>query len=155
MDIVGDYRKKLEELQTTKNALNSLPAATPELTYLKIVVDQQISDTEKRLGMFTSSGKPYQTCTYCHTWIKQEGIPTSVGELIICDSCKATIRGVINTQQAEDEWGLSKGTIRQDCHPRRGVLQQYIEAGLIFQSGRYWHIHTSVMIAHYGQPKAK
>lgn len=154
MDIVAEYRKKLEDLEKSKRALLSLPNGTPELHYLIMVTDQQIRDAQMRLERFTMGKLSYQ-CSYCSSWIKTEGIPTTVGSLVICEACKSTIKGVINTQQAEDEWGLPKGTIRQDCHPRRGVLKPYIDAGLVFLSGRYWHIHRSTMYAHYGDPKPK
>jgi hypothetical protein len=152
LDLMGDLRKKLEDLEKGRASLRALPDNTPDLLYLRMVVDQEIAEVQRRLDRFSTGKLPYQ-CSYCSGWIKAAGVPTMVGNLVICDSCKLTIRSVMNTHEAENEWGLAKGTIRQDCHPRRGVLQPYIEAGLVFLSGRYWHIHRSVMYAHYGAPK--
>jgi hypothetical protein len=147
MSIIESYKNKIAELKSYEALLSEIKIIHPEKKYLEMLLNSELMEYQRRLEAL-GTGKLSYKCSYCEGYIKEEGHPTMVQGLTICRACKHTIRGVMTTNQAEDEWGLPKGTIKQDCKPF-GPLQQYINAGLVFKSGRYWQIHQTVMTEYY------
>jgi uncharacterized short protein YbdD (DUF466 family) len=147
MSIIESYKNKIVELKQYEEYLNNIKINHPEKKYLEMLLNSELMEYQRRLESL-SSGKLSYRCSFCTGYIKEEGYPTMVHNLTICNSCKATISEVMTTNQAEEEWNLPKGTIKQDCKPHGG-LQQFILAGLVFKSGKYWLIHKTVMKEYY------
>lgn len=58
--------------------------------------------------------------------------------------------GILTSAEAEDKWGLKRGTIRSACS--RGRLQKYIGTE-VKETGKTWLLTENVMYKEYGEPK--
>lgn len=56
---------------------------------------------------------------------------------------------IISASEAEQKWGLKKGTVRSSC--TRGKLMKYIETGEVRKSGNTWLVTENVMSKEYGK----
>ncbi|MDB5054039.1 MAG: pPPM1a [Bacilli bacterium] len=151
MSIFESYEKKISELKQFNELLDSINFMHPEKKYLEMIINTELLEYQRRLESL-SLGKLSYRCSFCNGFIKEIGIPIIVGDLTLCNFCKISISQVMTTNKAEEEWGLFKGAIKQDCRPG-GALQIYKDAGLVFKSGKFWQIHRKVMLQHYGEPK--
>lgn len=63
-------------------------------------------------------------------------------------SCKP-LEEIYTSSEAEQKWGLSKGTIRSAC--TRGILKNYIGKGEVKKSGNTWLVTKKVMEEVFGE----
>ncbi|WP_412675360.1 helix-turn-helix domain-containing protein [Bacillus mycoides] len=61
------------------------------------------------------------------------------------------LSNVFTASEAEQKWGLEKGTVRSSCV--RGKLKNYVELGLVKKSGNTWLLTKEVMTKFYGSQK--
>lgn len=148
MGILQSYREKIKEAENMKIMLASTSIDFEDKHYMTLMIDSQIKEYERRLEKLTLVGASFQ-CAECGHWISDEsseGMKEFNGYKF-CNKCLTMTYSVMLTKEAEEKWGLPVGTIKQDC--RRGVMDKYIECGLIRKSGKYWIIHDVLWKLHY------
>lgn len=152
MGIVESYKKKLEDARQAKTTLKNLSTDFPDKSYILMNLENQIRDYERRLESLTSIGHSIQ-CDECKQWVLHEERHTvkEISGHVICSTCRGAISKVLMSQEAEQKWELPTGRIKQDC--RRGMLDTYIEKGLIRKAGKYWIIHELVGKLYYESKK--
>lgn len=148
MGIIDSYKKQLEDAKEARDTIRNLPDDLQDKSFLIMMLEENIKKYESRLMKLTSLGAEIQ-CNECNKWVTHEDTDTmtEVDNLFLCTDCQNTINKVLMTNEAESKWNLPSGTIKQDC--RRGMLDTYIEKGLIRRSGKYWLIHELVGKLYY------
>jgi hypothetical protein len=147
ISIIEDFDERIRELKEHKEVIDAIPIESLDKRYLQLHIENQIHEYERRRSEL-SSGKFAYKCSFCNGFVKDSIIPAMVKTLVICDACTKTINGVMNANDAEEQWDLPKGTIKQDARPG-GPLEEFKKVQLVFKSGRYWQIHRTVMESYY------
>lgn len=152
MSIIESYKQKLKDALKARDTIRGLSSDFPDKTYILMNLDNQIREYERRIESLTSIGHSLQ-CDECKQWILHEDRHTikEIDGFVVCAVCRGALTKVLLSKEAELKWNLPIGTIKQDC--RRGILDTYIEKGLIRQSGRYWLVHEMVGKLHYQKKK--
>lgn len=145
MDIIGDIKKHIAELKQIKEALDQIPSEQSELEiFKKYTIERVLVDYEKKLEMMTYK-KLTLKCILCEHWV--EDTDRVHKDLVICSTCQTNLPKTKTTNEIEPLWGLHVGKIKQDIDNH--LLDKFINAGLIWKSGRYWLVHELVMQKHY------
>lgn len=152
MGIVDSYKKKMEDAIQIRNTLRGLSSDFPDKTYILMNIDNQIREFERKIDSLTSVGHTIQ-CDACKQWVLHEQKHTvkEIQGFMLCQTCRETTLKVMMSQEAEQKWNLPTGRIKQDC--RRGMLDAFLDIGLIRKSGKYWLVHELVGKLYYEKRK--
>lgn len=141
-------RRDIQLLKQTKETIRSVNHLVPGMIRVIMSIDEQILDYETKLEQY-SIGKITHQCSRCLSKLTEAVQVTIIQETVICERCIKTMHDVMTTTVAEENAGMKKGAIRQDIF--NGVLQPYIDAGLVWKSGNNWQIHRLVLELHYAK----
>lgn len=155
MGLIDDMKRQIEDLQKEKEELTALSSSRTggkNFRYFLALLDNQINDLTYRLNELSGPRSSKTKCDQCQRFVAtHEAIV--IDSMCICNACSAGNRSMMISGEAEREWGLFEGKIRQDIHAK--MLEPYIRLGLIVKSGRYYFVHKLVNEFHYSKRKHK
>ncbi|NHN35585.1 hypothetical protein [Paenibacillus agricola] len=145
MDIIGDVKRNITSLEKLKDALDQIDSDNVDLEmFKKYTIERSIADYNQKLEKMTYKKFPHR-CELCQQWIEE--LEPEQKSIMICQTCRVNLPKTMTTNEIEPLWGLHVGKIKQDIDNH--LLDDFIDAGLIWKSGRYWLIHELVMQKHY------
>jgi hypothetical protein len=145
MDIIRDLKKKIADIEELKDKLDQIEIDNMELEmFKKFTIDRLLADYSKKLELMTYTKFPHR-CDLCQRWIEETD--PEMKSIMMCQTCIDNLPKTMTTNQCEPMWGLHVGKIKQDID--NDLLDEYINVGLIWKSGRYWLVHELVMQKHY------
>ncbi|MBY3621160.1 hypothetical protein M2444_004698 [Paenibacillus sp. PastF-3] len=151
MDLIGDYKTKIEEYKRLREIAETIPTEMPYRLEIIIDLNSKIKDTEARLYKMQSFRTTIR-CNQCKKYLDGDQTYRQVGpSYIICEACIQTIYQNQLSSEWERIYQLPKGCIKQDILDHK--LDEYKAAGLIYRSGRYHMVSQYVVIDYYGKKR--